>query len=211
MAMIVIDNFRQTYVKGPEGALVPVDWVTWMPAHAPQSMSNTERVDRLNPENIRIRDDGEIGGEKLTHMRAMWAEIEPAYNAWREGREVPLNGTPLAAWPGITPEQAEVFRLAGIRSVEQVAEMNDNARSRVRLPNTRELQQLAKLFLENSGLAAAAEREAAKDRQIADMAERMEAMEELLKQTMAGKATVEPDTKPTPAAEPAKTPTKKAA
>jgi hypothetical protein len=124
-------------------------------------------------------------------MRHMWATIEPAYLAWKEGREVPLNGTPLAAWPGVTPEQAEVFRLAGIRSVEQVRDLTDSLRAKVRLPNTRELQDLAKLYLENTGVAAAAEREAAKDRQIADMAERMEAMEALLKDAMAPKSEVD--------------------
>jgi hypothetical protein len=124
-------------------------------------------------------------------MRHMWATIEPAYLAWKEGREVPLNGTPLAAWPGVTPEQAEVFRLAGIRSVEQVRDLTDSLRAKVRLPNTRELQDLAKLYLENTGVAAAAEREAAKDRQIADMAERMEAMEALLKDAMTPKPEVD--------------------
>ncbi|WDR03625.1 hypothetical protein PSQ19_06025 [Devosia algicola] len=42
---------------------------------------------------------------------------------------------------------------------------------------------LARLYLENSGAAAAAEREAAKDRKIAEMQERMEAMEAMLQGT----------------------------
>lgn len=190
MASILITGFAQKYTKGPDGALVPVDWVTWVPLHAPQSMSNTERVDRLDPANIKGRDggeDSELMGMKQQHMGAIWSEIEPAYMAWKEGREIPLNGTPLAAWPGITPEQAEIFRLAGVRSVEQVRDMSDTVRSKVRLPQVRELQDLARIFLENSGAAAAAEREAAKDRQIADMAERMAAMEALLQDTMAAK------------------------
>lgn len=186
MADILITGFTQKYTKDAEGNLKPVDWVSWVPTHAPQTMGNSERVDRLDPENIRLP-DGANGGEKIAYMRHIWAVVEPAYKAWKEGREVPLNGTPLVAWPGVTPEQAEVFRMAGIRSVEQVRDMTDGIRSKVRLPNTRELQELAKLYLENSGAAAAAEREAAKDRQIADMAERMEAMEALLKDAMAPK------------------------
>ena len=156
-------------------------------------MGNSERVDRLDPENIRLP-DGANGGEKIAYMRHIWAVVEPAYKAWKEGREVPLNGTPLVAWPGVTPEQAEVFRMAGIRSVEQVRDMTDGIRSKVRLPNTRELQELAKLYLENSGAAAAAEREAAKDRMIADMAERMEAMEALLEQATRPAAVAEQTT-----------------
>lgn len=185
MPSILITGFTQKYAKDSDGKPVPVDWVSWVPLHAPQAMGNSERVDRLNPANIKNRDgsdDSELAGMKVQHMSAIWADIEPAYSAWKEGREIPLNGTPLAAWPGITPEQAEIFRLSGVRSVEQVRDMSEGVRSKVRLPNTRELQELAKLYLENTGVAAAAEREAAKDRVIADMAERMEAMEAMLEQ-----------------------------
>ena len=196
MASILITGFAQKYTKDNDGKAVAVDWVTWVPLHAPQSMSNTERVDRLNPDNIKGREggeDSELMGMKQQHMAAIWSEIEPAYMAWKEGREIPLNGTPLAAWPGITPEQAEIFRLAGVRSVEQVRDMSDSVRSKVRLPNVRELQDLARIFLENSGAAAAAEREAAKDRQIAEMAERMAAMEALLEEVTRPAADAEPE------------------
>lgn len=172
---LIITGFRQTYNK--EGK--PVDWVHWAPAHAPQAIGNWERVNDLDPSLAKIR-EGAQASEKMAYMNAVWSQIEPAYKAWKEGREMPVNGTALAAWPGITPEQAEIFRLAGVRTVEQVADMSDSVRSRVKLPNTRELQDLARMFLENTGAAAAAEREAAKDRTIAEMQERMEAMEALL-------------------------------
>lgn len=183
MAQILITGFHQKYKKDADGNLTPVDWVSWVPVNAPQSIGNSERVDRLNPDNIKLpegAEDSAHAGEKMAYMRMIWAEIEPAYKAWKEGREVPLNGTPLAAWPGITPEQAEIFRMAGIRTVEGVRDMTEGLRSKVRLPNTREMQELAKTFLENSDAAKAAEREAEKDRKIAEMQERMEAMEALL-------------------------------
>lgn len=190
MNSILITGFTQKYKKGPDGSLVAVDYVSWVPLHAPQGMGNSERVDHLNPANIKGRDgsgDSDAAGMKQQYMAAIWAQIEPAYAAWKEGREIPLNGTALAAWPGITPEQAEIFRLAGVRTVEQVRDMSDTVRSKVRLPNTRELQELAKLYLENSGATAAAEREAEKDRKIADMEERMEAMTAMLEELTAPK------------------------
>lgn len=181
MAHIIVIGFRQTY--GADGK--PIDWVKWVPIHSPQTMGNEDRVDHLNPDNIKHR-DGANQSEKVAYMTAIWKDIEPAYTAWREGREIPLNGTPLAAWPGITPEQAEIFRLSGIRTVEALRDMTEMQRGKVRLPNARELQELAGKFLENSDAAKAAAREAEKDRQIADMAERMAAMEAMLEQAMGG-------------------------
>lgn len=181
MAHIIVIGFRQTY--GADGK--PIDWVKWVPVHSPQTMGNEDRVDHLNPANIKHR-EGASQSEKVAYMTAIWKDIEPAYTAWKEGREIPLNGTALAAWPGITPEQAEIFRLAGIRTVEAVRDMTELQRAKVRLPNARELQELARAFLENSDAAKAAAREAEKDRQIAEMAERMAAMEALLQERMAG-------------------------
>jgi hypothetical protein len=179
MAHIIVIGFRQTY--GQDGK--PIDWVKWVPVHSPQTMGNEDRVDHMNPENIKHR-DGANQSEKVAYMTAIWKDIEPAYTAWKEGREIPLNGTPLAAWPGITPEQAEIFRLSGIRTVEALRDMTEMQRAKVRLPNARELQELAGKFLENTDAAKAAAREAEKDRQIADMAERMGAMESMLEQAM---------------------------
>jgi hypothetical protein len=166
-ANIIITGFRQGFEKDAGGALVPCDFVSYVPAHAPQSMANEEKVRRLDPEiALKKLPEGTEGGEKIAHMRSVWDVVKPAHEAWKEGREVPLNGTPLAAWPGLTPEMAEIFRLAGIRSVEQVRDMNDALRSKVRLPNTIELMQNARLFLENSGAAAAAERQAEMQRRL---------------------------------------------
>lgn len=179
MTHVIVTGFRQTYSADGK----PLDWVKWVPVHSPQTMGNEDRVDHLNPENIKNR-DGANNSEKVAYMTAVWKDIEPAYNAWKEGREIPLNGTPLAAWPGITPEQAEIFRLSGIRTVEAVRDMTELQRGKVRLPHVKELQTLASAFLENSDAAKAAAREAEKDRMIAEMQERMAAMEEMLTASM---------------------------
>lgn len=181
MTHIIVTGFRQTY--GTDGKAI--DWVKWVPIHSPQTMGNEDRVDHMNPENIKHR-EGANNSEKVAYMTAIWRDIEPAYNAWKEGREIPLNGTPLAAWPGITPEQAEIFRLTGIRTVEAVRDMTEMQRAKVRLPHAKELQELARAFLENSDAAKAAQREAEKDRKIAEMAERMAAMEAMLAEQMGG-------------------------
>lgn len=163
-------------------------WVTYAPSHSPINTQMTERVRVLIPDPKRMGDDQD--GEKLRFMTARWRQIEPAWTAFKEGREVPLNGTPLAAWPGVSPEQAEVFRQFAIRTVEEVAGLMENQIEKIRLPGVRELRKEAKLFLENNDAAKAAKREAQKDTLIAEMAERMAAMEQLLEERTAPKSKV---------------------
>lgn len=155
-------------------------WVTYSPAHSPVNTRTTERVRVLYPDPKRMGDDQD--GEKLRYMTAVWSQIEPAFEAFKEGRDIPLNGTPLAAWSGVSPEQAEILRQSSIRTVEEVSALTDSQIERIRLPNVRELRAQAKLFLENSDAAKAAAREAEKDAQIEAMAERMAAMEALLEE-----------------------------
>lgn len=162
------------------------DWVTYSPAHSPMNTATIERVRTMVPDPDRMGEDQD--GEKLRFMTHRWNQIEPAYKAFKEGREVPLNGTPLAAWPGITQEQAEVLRQHSLRTVEEVRDLSEGQLEKVRLPNVRDLRAQAKLFLENTDSALAAEREAQKDAVIAEMSERMAAMEALLEERTAPKA-----------------------
>lgn len=161
-------------------------WVSYSPAHSPLNTINTERVRLMYPDPTRMGEDQD--GEKLRFMSHRWAQIEPAFNAFKEGRDIPINGTPLAAWGGITQEQAEVLRQHSLRTVEEVRDLTESQLERVRLPNMRDLRQQAKLFLENSNAAASAAREAEKDKLIEAMAERMAAMEALLEERTTPKA-----------------------
>ncbi|RUW70008.1 hypothetical protein EN858_17475 [Mesorhizobium sp. M4B.F.Ca.ET.215.01.1.1] len=160
--------------------LQPEDWVTYSPSHSPLNTRTTERIRHLIPDPSLMGEDQD--GEKLRFMTARWNQIEPAYVAFKSGQEIPLNGTALAAWSGVTPEQAEVLRTAGIRTVEEVRDLTDGQLDRVRLPNMRDLRKQAALFLENSDAAKAAEREAAKDAQIAELVERQAAMEAMIEE-----------------------------
>lgn len=152
------------------------DYVTYAPSHSPMNTQVTERVRLMIPDHEKMGDDTD--GAKLGFFVARWNQIEPAYEAFKQGREIPVNGTPLGAWAGITPEQGEVLRMSGIRTVEEVRDLAEGMMSRVRLPNVRELSKQAKLFLENSSAAKAAEREAQKDAVIEEMASQLAALRE---------------------------------
>lgn len=63
--------------------------------------------------------------DAMRDTTGLWAAIEPAYNAWKKGMEVPTTGTPLTSWHGITREQIEAVRVHGLYTVEDVAQMTD--------------------------------------------------------------------------------------
>lgn len=54
-----------------------------------------------------------------------------SYEAWKEGREAPVNGMDLKNWPGVTPAQLKMCQGANIRTVEDLAECNADALRRI--------------------------------------------------------------------------------
>ncbi|WP_181169252.1 hypothetical protein [Mesorhizobium sp. B2-2-2] len=156
---------------------IAVDWVTYAPAQSPLSTQNTERVMSLAP--------GRKGGTDGAFMKARWAQIEAAYLAWKNGQDIPVNGMPLSAWPGVNSGQVDVLRHYGIRSVEEVRDLTDSQIERIRLPNMQDVRKQARLFLENTSASISAQREAEKDAQLVAMQERLAEMEKLLDQKTA--------------------------
>lgn len=144
--------------------MMEVDWVSYAPAHSPINTQNWERIKHLEVTDEMLR--GEVT-EKLRSMKVRWDQIVPAYSAWKSGQEMPTLGTPLAAWPGVTQEKAEVLRRYGVRSVEDVRELVESQLDRIQLPGMRDLRKAAKLFLENKGAAETAERDTERDNEIA--------------------------------------------
>ena len=99
--------------------------------------------------------------------------IGPAYEAWKKGQELPVEGTPLQAWSAVTPEQVQMFKAMGIHTVEEVRDMSENALQGLRFPNARDMPKLAHDFLESGDLTA-------RDKRIADLEKQIEAMAEMM-------------------------------
>lgn len=53
------------------------------------------------------------------------------YEAWKNGLEEPLVGTPIRGWPVLTPAQQENLIRVNIPTVEYLAEANDEGLSRI--------------------------------------------------------------------------------
>ena len=65
------------------------------------------------------------------HVRNMrmpeeWAEkYKRMYTAWKNGQEIPLDGTAIKGWPVISPAQQETLIRMQVMTVEMLAGMND--------------------------------------------------------------------------------------
>lgn len=179
---IVVLGFKQTFERNPKTGLMdrPVDWVTYAPVHAVQSTQITERVDKMRPPETGLNRDDE--GRKIAFLRFRWEMIERAYNAWKEGVEVPLDGTPLGVWPGINEAQANAFRSVGVKTVEGIRDLPEVLVGKVPLPSVREIVKQANLFLEARDATSTAVRQAEQESRISSLEEQLAAAMALLEQ-----------------------------
>lgn len=147
----------------------PVDWVSYGPAVVKGVASNnvmvSDKVRRLDPVNYKIL-PGQDGGQMMQVVRERWESIAPAYMAWKEGREIPVNGTALALWTTLRSEEVDVLLSFKITTVEAVSQMTDTQCSQLPLPNAWGLRDLAKKFIETNSKIADSEQIAELKRQI---------------------------------------------
>jgi hypothetical protein len=164
---IRILDFKTEYRTGKP----PRDWVIFTSADGIKGDGNYSHTTSEPVECLRPKDG--VDGMRGDHIRAVWAIIEPAYKAWKDGAEAPEVGTALGAWPGVTPEQAKALRSIGIRSVEEMASVSESVMARSPVPNMRDLKAQAQLWLDGRDGAE----QAAK---ITELQAQLEAMKELL-------------------------------
>jgi hypothetical protein len=107
-------------------------------------MGSKDRIERVASEwfeqnKIHVRDG---------RMPAEWERaFKHAYNEWKAGREVPLDGTELAMCSLFTPAQIKSMQEAGIRTVEDMAAANDSALDMIGMGG-RALKQRAQSWLD---------------------------------------------------------------
>jgi hypothetical protein len=165
---IRVVEFKTEYRTGKP----PVDMVLIAPIG-----ENFEKVRtwlRINemrpPQNV---DDVMAASPSYQSMISRWEVVSRAYEAWKNSTDIPEDGTPLAAWSGVTAEQAQLLRRMGVLTVENVANMSGEAVAGLPWPNARKLPQMAKDYLSGQSTAE-------KDALISEMQERMAAMEAML-------------------------------
>jgi hypothetical protein len=159
----------------PTGNLREEDWVAYGPVGSAQFTLVTEKVSRLAavlPMEGRAAQNPAV---MMAHLR--WNAIRPRYEAWKAGKSAPLNGTPLAAWNGVTTEQAEIFRMNGINTVEEISKLTDTHRQRLGIPGLFDLIDNAKRFLTAQDKSAVTKALEEKDAQIAAQSAKMDELQ----------------------------------
>lgn len=177
MAGIRIIKFWTTYKPGPDGLPRGVDMVMYAPIGRADKTCLTEAVSRLGKLHP-IEMAADNPAVRMAHE--IWNEIKPAYDAWKTGQQLPETGTPLAAWPGVSPEQADALKIMGIRSVEDFAEAGELVINAVPFPGARELKGAAQTYLKSADRQAITNDLAKKDEELALLREQLEEMRQIV-------------------------------
>lgn len=106
-------------VRLPNGAYGMKD-VDFIIAQRPGSRDTVERpvADFITDWNKRAQD----GALPYTWVQ----DLEKGYQFWLKNEEPPVSGTPIKGWPLLSPAQQRVILNAGIRSVEDLAQLPDS-------------------------------------------------------------------------------------
>lgn len=121
--------------------------------------------------------------------QVLWNFIKPRYEAWKSSQDLPETGTPLAAWNHLTPQQAEILRVNGIRSVEDVSLLSDVHFNRIPIPNLRSIVEAAKKFLDHKDINRFDAQMQAKDDQLAAANSRIDEMAAMMAKLMEDRET----------------------
>lgn len=132
-------------VNGKEtGDMTTEDWVSYAPPGQLDRMVTHEKISAIK-RIMKPEAEHHPAAESQFQFREF---ILKHYDMWKAGEEAPLDGTPLAAWNALDNDMVDSFKRAGIRTVEEIRDMNDAIISKVNVPRPRELKALAKRFLD---------------------------------------------------------------
>lgn len=91
--------------------------------------------------------ENEVKGGRFPSL--WWEQYQQQLVAWRAKQELPLFGTPIKTWPVISPAQRENLLRIDLRTVEDLAAINDEAASRIGMGSL-DLKNKAKAWLAQS-------------------------------------------------------------
>lgn len=132
----------------------------------------------------KIGGNGQTADELISWVKThaeLWPSIEPQYRAWKAGLEEPVTGTALEMWPAIQPRMVAMLKLAHIRTVEELADLQDNQLYNIGMGG-RELRDKAIRWLQASrDIGQTAEQLAARDAELTILREQLAELTEIVK------------------------------
>lgn len=105
-----------------------------------------DRIEKVATEWLK---DLETAVQQERFPQAWLHAYQQAYKGWVENREVPENGIPVSSWPAPSPAQVSMLLDIGLRTVEQVAEANEEAVQRMGMGG-RALKAKAQAYLDSA-------------------------------------------------------------
>lgn len=169
-------NFWVEYDPQPDGTMKEVEKVEWA-RKGTQNTTTVEKISRLQK-----------------HGSDEWNMLKPYYERWKEGKEAPIDGTPLAAWPGATPQLVKALEPYHIRSIEDLANLTDGTLPKIPVPGIRGFREQAKAYVAAASTTAPVASELAALRaQNASLETRLAEMAEILKGVQQGGQVEYPD------------------
>ena len=131
---------------------------------------------------LKKNDDDERNGRIPAKWRDAW---KAAYAAWKNGQELPLDGTPIKGWGVLSPSQTANLLTVGIRTVEDLARVNDEGLKRIGMGSV-DLKTRAQAWLKTADRAKSTQeiaalkadnaRQAEQIKQLADTVDELKAM-----------------------------------
>lgn len=107
-----------------------------------------------------------------------WVEhFKAAFKQWQEDNTIPESGTPIKGWQLLSPAQQQQILSANVRTVEDLAVLNEAGLARIGM-GARDLQQKAKAWLEEGqSKGSVAAKNAAMQVELDALKERLTALE----------------------------------
>lgn len=154
----------------------------------PGQKDTTERyAEDWLADSRRNAEDGRIPAE--------WPELfEKAYDRWKKGEALPETGTAIKGWSLLSPAAQEVVIQAGVRTVEDLAAISDEAAGRIGIGAVTFKQKAAAWLKEANEKGTVAAENATLHRDLASANEKITQQAEMLKELAAKVAALAPKT-----------------
>lgn len=149
---LYVQEIEKDHKPGPDGNLVEVHKIYFGKRGEPnyQQIYEVKRLQKENP--------------------MLWDYVRSLYENWLKNETIEREGLALESWPAITKGQIKACKGLGLHTVEDIALATDSIRQRLGL-GASDLMDKAKAFVANKADSAVANKVAALEAQLAQMAQ----------------------------------------